>query len=110
MITYWVNPNPMFGDGTLRKIMCKTIVTKAGGARTWQLCFPVLPPSLSSIYLGLLPTEKMWQTMMKEGEREEIGKLYASRPWFDLSAEDQACGDDRFRGCLTLSALKVFHV
>ena len=33
----------------------------------------------------------------KEGRKEEgeIGKLYASRPWFDLSAEDQAGGDDR---------------
>ena len=32
----------------------------------------------------------------REGRREgEIGKLYASRPWFDLSAEDQAGGDDR---------------
>ena len=49
----------------------------------------------------------------EEGRQEgEIGKLYASRPWFDLSAEAQAGGDDRFRGyeyelrCLT----QVFHV
>ena len=35
---------------------------------SWQLWSWLLP---SSIYLGLLPTEKMWQTMMEEGQRRE---------------------------------------
>ena len=60
--------------GTRRNVIIAVAVATIGNPGSPSFFFPP-----SSIYLGPLPTEKMWQTMMEEGERGREGEREGER-------------------------------